>query len=395
MSKTLKLDYFYGMEAEQYTFYRIPKILFTDENFKGLSVDAKMLYGLMLERMGLSIKNGWIDRERRVFIYFTLEDAMEILGCAHTKAIKIFCELDTLKGVGLIERRKQGQGKPAIIYVKSFGSMDKNKKAISNEQKKAYENSVFKTCENKKAEHKEIYENIEFFHENEGLEEDENGFDCGVKTVISQNGHSEVLEFRNQELLKTDTNNTDINNTNINNNQSINLSIPKDEKNKKDGLMDRISKEDLENLVLEELYSKKTLPYEYIADERKMTIAIHTFTDYEVMKENVSKDDSFYFLVFKIFNEALIEMLTSTKPMTLKGADVTYEKVYDKLLSYISFETVYGNINGLQEIAIGDFMKACKEQNIKNHFTYMKACIWNAMQVGDIGIQALISRDFG
>lgn len=77
----LHLDYFYGGEAEQYSFYRVPKVLFTDSHYKTISVEAKVLYGLLLDRMALSVRNGWFDSDNRVFIYFTLEDAVELLGC--------------------------------------------------------------------------------------------------------------------------------------------------------------------------------------------------------------------------------------------------------------------------------------------------------------------------
>ena len=113
-------DYYYGNEADQYTFYRLPKVLFTDNRYKTLSDGAKILYGLMLDRMGLSMKNGWLDEENRVYIYFTLEDVTEQMNCKNDKGVKLLAELDTVKGVGLIERVKQGQGKPTIIYVKKF-----------------------------------------------------------------------------------------------------------------------------------------------------------------------------------------------------------------------------------------------------------------------------------
>jgi hypothetical protein len=112
--------YYYGNEADQYTFYRLPKALFTNDRYKDLSDGAKILYGLMLDRMGLSVKNGWMDEQERVFIYFTLEDVQEYMNCKHDKGVKMLAELDTEKGVGLIERVKQGQGKPAVIYVLKF-----------------------------------------------------------------------------------------------------------------------------------------------------------------------------------------------------------------------------------------------------------------------------------
>lgn len=116
----LHLDYFYGGEAEQYSFYRVPKVLFTDSHYKTISVEAKVLYGLLLDRMALSVRNGWFDSDNRVFIYFTLEDAVELLGCGKDKAVKLFKELDQDGGIGLIERKKQGQGRPTKIYVKNF-----------------------------------------------------------------------------------------------------------------------------------------------------------------------------------------------------------------------------------------------------------------------------------
>ena len=109
MAEPGALDYFYGTEAEQYTFYRIPKVLFTDPGFRRITADAKILYGLMLDRMGLSIRNGWLDEQERVFIYFTLEETMDAMCCGHNKAVSLFTELDK---VGLIERKKQGQGRP-------------------------------------------------------------------------------------------------------------------------------------------------------------------------------------------------------------------------------------------------------------------------------------------
>ena len=113
----LKLDYFYGGEADQYSFYRIPKVLFTDPCYLTLSMEARVLYGLMLDRMSLSARNGWLDAGGRVYIFFTMEDAMAQMGFGHNKAVHHFKELE---GIGLIERKKQGQGKPTRIYVKNF-----------------------------------------------------------------------------------------------------------------------------------------------------------------------------------------------------------------------------------------------------------------------------------
>lgn len=120
MTEMLLADYFYGDESEQFSYFRIPRLLITSPRFKGLSTDAKLLYGMLLDRMSLSAKNGWYDEQSRVYIYYTADEIRADMGCGNDKALKLLSELDTKKGVGLIERIKQGQGKPTKIYVKRF-----------------------------------------------------------------------------------------------------------------------------------------------------------------------------------------------------------------------------------------------------------------------------------
>ena len=121
----MTFDYYYGDQAEQFSFYRIPKLLFTDERFKSISAEAKILYGLLLDRMSLSAKNGWLDQDGKVYIIYTVEDIMEALGCATQKAMKLLTELESK--CGLIERKRQGLGKPNLIYVKNFIPAQKSK----------------------------------------------------------------------------------------------------------------------------------------------------------------------------------------------------------------------------------------------------------------------------
>ena len=120
MSEVILSDYFYGDESEQFIYFRIPRLLITSPRFKHLSTDAKLLYGMLLDRMSLSAKNNWYDEDGRVYIYYTVEEICGDMNCGRDKAMKLLAELDTGKGVGLIERIKQGQGKPTKIYVKRF-----------------------------------------------------------------------------------------------------------------------------------------------------------------------------------------------------------------------------------------------------------------------------------
>lgn len=72
-----QLDFYYGNEAEQFSFIRVPKLLFKIKRFKSISSDAKLLYGLLFDRMSLSLKNNWVDNENRVYIYYTVKEVME------------------------------------------------------------------------------------------------------------------------------------------------------------------------------------------------------------------------------------------------------------------------------------------------------------------------------
>ena len=124
----MTLDYFYGQAGELFSFYRIPKALFQETRFQELSTDAKTLYGILLDRMSLSVKNGWLDEQNRVFIIFTIEDVKRALCCADNKATKLLRELEKF---GLIERKRRGQGKPSLVYVKNF-SAESSKESVKN-----------------------------------------------------------------------------------------------------------------------------------------------------------------------------------------------------------------------------------------------------------------------
>ena len=185
MKDRITLSYFYGREAEQYSFYKIPKLLFTEEYFKKISVEAKVLYGLMLDRMSLSMKNQWLDEEGRAYIYYSLDDIMEALGCSNKKAISIMKELDTDAGIGLIEKKRQGQGKPTMIYLKQFVIQD------------------FQKCKNYTSDEKTAISEVKNLH-----------------VLKCKNDMSRSEEFTHQEVKKLHTNKTNINNTELSKSES-------------------------------------------------------------------------------------------------------------------------------------------------------------------------------
>lgn len=167
--RKMQLDYFYGIEGEQFSFFRIPKTLFTDERFKNISLGAKVLYGLFIDRISLSSKNGWIDESGRVFIIFKIEDIMSAIGFADRKVNQLLNELEN--EYGLIERKRQGLGKPNIIYVKNIHT-------ISDTHKSRFQ-----------------------------------------KRINHDSGYAQNTIL---DTHKSRCNNTDFSNTNFNNNQSIN-----------------------------------------------------------------------------------------------------------------------------------------------------------------------------
>ena len=124
----MTLDYFYGQAGGFFSFFRIPKALFQEQRFQDLSTDAKTLYGILLDRMSLSVKNEWFDKKGRVFIIFTIEDVKRTLRCADNKATRLLRELEKF---GLIERKRRGQGKPCLVYVKNF-SAESSKERVKN-----------------------------------------------------------------------------------------------------------------------------------------------------------------------------------------------------------------------------------------------------------------------
>ena len=225
----IQFEYFRGMEAEQYSFYRVPKVLFTAQCFKSLSCEAKVLYGLMLDRMSLSIKNRWFDEEDRVYIIFTVEEVMELLGCGRQKAVKNIAELDTEKGIGLIEKKRLGLGKPNVIYVKNFMIMDCPEPECEEEHEEVHREEQ---PENSASSQK--YENQTSRSMNNGFQEVpesnfqkyENQTSGSMKSEFQEVPESDFKSYENQtlgsmknepqEVPKSNCNNTDINKTDYN-----------------------------------------------------------------------------------------------------------------------------------------------------------------------------------
>ena len=220
-----EFDYYYGVEAEQFTFVRVPKVLFTDkEHFGGLSNEAKLLYGLLLERMSLSRKNNWIDKHNRVYIIFPVEEIEESLDVGHEKALNLLKELDDQSGIGLVKKKRRGLGLPSILYVKNF--------IVKGEKSTDYVPTSRST-------------------ENEFQEVGKPDFKKS-ENQTSANPKNRLLEVRN-----SDSNNIDINNTDMSYTYDQSINLPRTDFQNfspgADGLIDGIDRKTVEEEVKEQI----------------------------------------------------------------------------------------------------------------------------------------------
>nr|WP_304442930.1 DUF6017 domain-containing protein [uncultured Acetatifactor sp.] len=215
MGEPLKFDYYYGVEAEQFSFYRVPRLLIKDERFKGLSSDAKLLYGLMLDRMSLSMKNGWLDDENRAYIIYTIDNIREDLGCSKEKAVKVLAELDANKGIGLVEKIRRGLGKPDIIYVKNFIIQDEGRKEPLNADV---------STEVGKTDFKRSEKPTSRSQENRLQEVGKTDFSRSEK-LTSRGRENQLQEVGETDPNYTNYNQTENNYTDVSNTNQINLSV--------------------------------------------------------------------------------------------------------------------------------------------------------------------------
>jgi hypothetical protein len=353
--ENFNFNYYYGNQAEQFSFYRIPKLLFTDEFFDKISSDAKILYGVMLDRMSLSMKNGWVDQDNRVYIIFTIDDVREMMRCGEQKAVKLLSELDSVNGIGLIEKKRQGLGKPNLIYVKNFvrdyevGQVQELQNC-ENEEFKNNEGEQFKNCE---------YTQIKSC-ENEELQNCEN-----AQFKNFDNHSSRIVKITTPELLKSQSNNTNINNTDINNQSISNLS--KDELGKKDS-MDRISCKEgfiVQDSDIQEISVSKYMQY------------IKQQIDYDCLVVDYSKDE-----IDEIVDLMLETICMKRDTVWIAGAEQPYELVKSKFMK----------LNAMHISYVIDCMKEnrTKVRNIKN---YMLTALFNASSTINMYYQAKINND--
>lgn len=335
----MQFDYFYGNEAEQFTFYRIPKILITSPHFKKISDSAKLLYGLMLDRMSLSIRNGWLDDDNRAYIFFTTNDIMEQMCCGTEKATKMLAELDSEKGIGLIERVKQGQGKPAIIYLKKFYELEDTARStkLSEIESQDFQESKVKTFENRKTRLSEI-ESQDF---------------RGSKNKTFENRKSGLSEIESLEFRKSKCNYNNINNTDINYIYPIN--------------QDNYNIQNSDTQTEEEWIDR----YTKTVDEIKKQI------DYDYLINHAERD-----IVDEVVN-IMAEVMTVYRPKyKIEGDFIEYNAVVNRFRQITA-----------QKLEICLLAYSRKIQRIKNPKAYWISTLYNIPLTSEIVLQNMINSD--
>ena len=295
MGEPLKFDYYYGVEAEQFSFYRVPRLLIKDERFKGLSSDAKLLYGLMLDRMSLSMKNGWLDDENRAYIIYTVDNMMEDLGCAKATCAKVIKELDSDNGIGLIEKKRRGLGKPDIIYVKNFAAVsdiNPENTAANADKSTEVQNLNFK----------------KFNNYTSGSSETE--------LAEVQNTDPNYTDYSQTEKNQTNNNYTDMSYTNPIN-QSVG-SMDSAGSQEKDGMMDGIDTIDETNAYMALI--RKNLEYEH-------HMKYDQYGDKEMYEE--------------IYETVCDVVCVKRKTIRINGEDYPYELVKSRFLKLDSSHVEY------------------------------------------------------
>ena len=211
--------------------------------------------------------------------------------------------------------------------------------------------------------------------------------DTELKIQDGKKQDTEKQDTQIQDSKKQDTNKNNSNKNNVLYNHSLNQQPAQPEQI--EGARDVIR--DISYEVETELLKQKKLPYYFKSDPEKMIAAIHFMVEWDTFFPNGYKD-GFEQRIYNLFVEALIEMCCADKPMALKGSITTYAKVIDKINQLAKFEDYYVDISEFADPARENYKRAALGQDIRNPMQYMKACIWDAMQTGSIGMYADIAR---
>lgn len=402
-------DYYRGVEAEQYSFYRIPKMLFTDTIFQDLSCEAKVLYGLMLDRMSLSLKNHWMDEEERVYIIFTVNNICDLMNCGTQKAVRLLKELDVKTGIGLIEKKRLGLGKPNVIYVKNFMIKDEEGEKQQTEQRQSriveieelqdkrqkflndenhnsgivkiinqenaeseVQNSENHNSEKRNSENPLDYESKcqEFGKNQEKIIEQKDSIASGAQFKNSENQNSRVVKITNQEFSKSQFKNDENHNSEVVKNNILEFS--KSQSNKTN-----INKTDNNQSILSKNVDLSEDEMDKINHCRKIVKEQISYTAFEQNK----------FYRIELVDE-LVELMTEIFMMP----DEAFERVNGTEKSIAVIKSRFCKINQLHIEYVLDSMQK-NQTNIGNIKAYLLTALYNSTITMDSYYQARVNYD--
>lgn len=336
-------DYFYGADgADQYTFFRIPKLLVRGEQFHDISTDAKLLYGLMLDRLQLSVKNRWFDEKDRVYIIYTIEDIMEDLNCGNQKAVKILNELE--KKAGLVIKKRRGLGKPSIIYVLNFytGNQNGRRKPDPGEKQSSPEESQ------DESENEDNYVGNSVDNSDGDLLNCENHYSGNEKIITRKCENHTSLNVMNTpaEVCESQCNKNNMSNTEMNKTNRI-LSI----------------RDESTSLVTGEREIRID-GYDQMAERRKYESYLKENLGIEYLKETYPHQEK---MIEEIFNIILDTVTSNARYIRCAGDDKPKEVVKAQFLKLNEFHIEY--VLGCLEESIPD---------IRNIKSYLLTTLYNA-----------------
>lgn len=356
-----KLEFYYENEAEQFVFYRVPKILFKDKRFSKISSDAKLLYSLLLDRMSLSRKNGWVDEEKRVYIYFSTEEIQEEFGVATQKATKMMAELDDVKGCGLIHKKKQGQGKPAMIYVMKYTSVNdydepENGEEIQEENTTTDERFVDKESE----------EYMKSFII-EGTLDDPKIVTLSnprpriseIKSQDFRKSKNKTCENQNSRLLKIT--NPDFRNSKGNNNKYNNTEIS-----------------DTDYNYINPILSNQKMQKEAIEERKRYEEIIKEKIEYDILIQKYPDVDI----------SGMVEIMLDAVCSNREYLDINQDKVHKEIVKSRLLKLDSGHI---------DYVIECMQKNttkIGNIRSYLLTALYNSYTTQDHYYRAEVNHDF-
>lgn len=379
-------DYYRGVEAEQYSFYRIPKMLFTDTIFQDLSCEAKVLYGLMLDRMSLSLKNHWMDEEERVYIIFTVNNICDLMNCGTQKAVRLLKELDVKTGIGLIEKKRLGLGKPNVIYVKNFMIKDEEGEKQQTEQKQSriveieelqdkrqkflndenHNSGIVKIINQENAELE--VQNSE--NHNSGMMKMENQAVSETQLKNSENHNSRVVKITNQEFSRSQIKNDENHNSEVVKNNILEFS--KSQSNKTN-----INKTDNNQSILSKNVDLSEDEMDKINHCRKIVKEQISYTAFEQNK----------FYRIELVDE-LVELMIEIFMMP----DEAFERVNGTEKSIAVIKSRFCKINQLHIEYVLDSMQK-NQTNIGNIKAYLLTALYNSTITMDSYYQARVNYD--